>query len=133
MAIKQYTFSGVIEYPHLAAPNKYEKFSLDFFPKDNEDRKAIKATGTKCSLKERDNKESSQHGNFFFTFTSPDNPALVGVPDGVLVGNGSEATVKLTVEDFMSAKWGKVVRTKLSEVRVTKLVAYEPKAKELPV
>jgi hypothetical protein len=134
MAIKEYTFTGIIEYPHLSGPNKYGKFSLDFFPSNDADRKAIKATGTKCSLKERENEKSAMNGKFFYTFTSPEVPEVSGVPDNVLVGNGTKAVVTVTVEDFMSPKWGKVVRTKLASVKVLDLIPYEPKdATDLPV
>lgn len=124
MAIKEYTFEGIIEYPHLKAPNKYGKYSLDFFPDGDADRRAIKATGTKCSVKERDNPDSSQNGKFFFTFTNTEAVDVKSPDPDVLVGNGSKAKVTITVEDFNSPKWGRVVRTKLVSVVVLNLIPY---------
>lgn len=123
----EHIFEGEIAFPFIVdKTNRYEKWSLDFYPKDSADRQAIKATGTKCGIKE--NKE----GNFFYTFTAPADkkPAVTdsdGNPITVLIGNGSKARVKFVVETFVSPTWGNVARTVLTAVVVDKLIPYEKK------
>lgn len=131
--VTEYIFEGKLTYPFLQNYNqKYEKYSTNFYPSSPEDRKAIKATGTKCGLKEDDK------GDFFYTFTAPkdEKPQVTDaegqpIPATVLIGNGTEARVKITVEKFTSAKWGDIARTRLVGVVIDKLIEYvKPVASE---
>jgi hypothetical protein len=125
--IKEYVFSGTLKFPFITSPNKkYEKYSTNFYPDDASDRKKIKDTGTKCGVKE------DNEGELFYTFTTPqsEKPIVVDtegqpIPDDVLVGNGTKARVKITVEKFKSPTWGDVARTRLVAVVIDELVKYE--------
>jgi hypothetical protein len=44
-----------------------------------------------------------------------------------LVGDGTTGTIIISVEDFVSAKWGPQVRSKLLGVVIDKLIVFEPK------
>lgn len=127
MAKQTYFFTGKFKWAKLQSPDqKYSTYSLQFYPKSDEDRRAIKATGTKCNAKEDDD-------GWFYTFRNPEKPEVIdnkGEVVTALVGNGSEGSIKILVESFESPKWGKVVRTRLLGVKLDKLIEYVPEKKE---
>lgn len=127
--IEHYTFSGKIAWAFVSKPNSYGKFSLNFYPKDGEDRKAVKATGIRNGIKEDDGSKSGVEG-FFYVFRSDAAPSVTdsnGDPVTVLVGNGSEADITISVEKFMTKDYGEVTRSKLVSVVLTTLIPYEKK------
>lgn len=123
MAQTVHLFTGMTKWAKVYKPDeKYGKYSLNFYPKDDADRKAIKATGIKNNTKEDDD-------GFYYVFRSEKAPTVVdnkGEEFDQIIGNGSTITVKLGVESFTSAKWGKVVRSTLLGVKVEELVEYVP-------
>jgi hypothetical protein len=128
--IENYTFSGKIAWASVTKPNKYDKFSLNFYPQGGEDRKAIKATGIRNGIKEDDGAKSGVEG-FFYVFRSEAQPSVTdsdGNPVTVLIGNGSEADITISVEKFNTKDYGEVTRSKLVSVVVTKLIPYEKPA-----
>jgi hypothetical protein len=123
MAIKEYRFTGYVTYAFLNKENMYGKYSLNFYPNGKEVRKAVVDTGTRCKPK------LDKNDDIYFTFTNKDRPVFHGVDEGTIVGDGSEVTVSLTVEDFVSKEHGNVTRTLLAMVEVLNLVPYESKEK----
>lgn len=123
MSTVEYLFDGMVKWAHLQSPNKkYGDYRLSFYPKDSDTRKAVKATGTMCGVKEDDD-------GFYYTFRSEIQPVITdgeGRPITALVGNNSKATIRITVEKFTSAKHGEIARTKLTGVAVTELVPFVP-------
>lgn len=106
-----------------------ETWAFSFYPGDTATRKAMAGTGIKNNLKEDDL-------GFFYTLRSTEPFPIEGVDDDTMIGNGSEATVDLLVESFVSRKYGKVVRSKVVNVLVTNLIEFIPveqPAKGLPV
>lgn len=124
MAIQEYEFEGTVKWAQVQRPDKkYGDYRLQFYPGDADTRKAVKATGTMCKVKEDDD-------GFFYTFRSEIQPSVTdaaGNPFAQLIGNGSSAAVRITVEKFVSQQHGDVARTKLKAVIVTKLIPYEKK------
>jgi hypothetical protein len=124
MAIQVYEFSGTLKWPFIVNPSpKYNNYSTRFYPRDDATRRAVKATGVRNNTKEDDD-------GFYYQFRSDEKPMVVmedGTPVTDLVGDGTEARIQLTVEDFVSAKYGRLFRGKLTGVIITKLVKYEPK------
>src|SRR5436190_1111990 len=53
-----------------------------------------------------------------------------GDPVSTSIGNGSECTIKLGVEKFVSKKYGVITRSIMESVRVDKLVVYDPEKKQ---
>lgn len=123
MSLETFKFSGRLFWAQVQKPDKkYGDYRIKFYPKDDETRKAVKATGTKCGVKEDDN-------GFFYVFKNEVRPVVQdgeGNPVTTLLGNGSEADITLTVESFISPKFGPTARTRLAEVTVTKLIPYNP-------
>lgn len=125
MAKLEYTFQGKAKYFLFRSLSKYGDNRMNFFPADDATRKAIKATGTKCGVKEDDGSKGAPEG-FFYTFrNAPGKMVIEGVPEGALVGNDSDVTVTISVEQFVSPKFGPTARTLLEKVVVTNLVPYE--------
>lgn len=128
MAVKEYTFSGLAKFAQVYRLNKYGNYSLELVAEKNV-RAEIKATGTKCKVKE------DKDGDLVYTFRAPpEAPPLVtdgnGTPMTALIGNGSKVRVLITVEDFESKEYGPQTRTKLVGLVVDELVPYEKKETE---
>lgn len=124
MSTTEYIFDGMVKWAQVQRPDKkYQDYRLLFYPGDAETRKAVKATGTMCKIKEDDD-------GFFYQFRSEIKPDVTDA-DGKeftgLIGNGSKARIRITVEKFTSAKHGDIARTKLTGVVITNLVPYEKK------
>jgi hypothetical protein len=133
MAVKTYTFSGMFKWAFIINPSpKYENYSLRVYPADAETRRAVKATGVRNNTKEDDD-------GFYYQFRNDNKPEVVmadGSPVDKLVGDGTTGRIQLEVEDFVSAKWGNVVRSKLTGVIIDNLIPYEVQteaATDLPV
>lgn len=150
MATQEVTFTGKVKYAQVypGQVNKFGKNSLEFYPKDNETRKAIQALRTRNALKEDED-------GFHFTFTkNPQdtrNPPIVvideeGNPVTDSIGNGSE--IELTLQtytwDDRVGKDGEVISAgtgaRIVRVRILKLVPYQRRVEggasvgtELPV
>lgn len=126
MSTEYFTFEGTVKWPWLTKPNKFGKYAVDFYPKDDATRKAIKATGFRGAPKE------SEDG-WFYTFRRDPNKGPVeltcdGVPFAGLVGNGSAVTITLEVYDYDNPEFGKGKGSRLHSVAVKKLVEYNPPA-----
>jgi hypothetical protein len=124
--VKSYAFPGAVKYIFADRKDRYDNYSVAFYPSTPEVRRTIKATGIRNSAKE------DQDGNWFYSFRSK-TPIEIelqdALPDGAYVGHGSEVTLHFTVEDFMSKTWGKVIRSKPVKIVVTKVVPYIPEPK----
>jgi hypothetical protein len=120
-------FKGKVSYL-LKRPNKFGKYSLNFYPPSAADRKAVKSTGIQNGVKEDDGARSGVEG-WFSTFRS-DTPFAVFNSDGSsfsdFVGNGSEVTLKLVVESFDTKDFGRKTRATVDSVVVDKLIEFVP-------
>jgi len=133
MSTEVHSFDGTVKWlrrePALFRdPNtglEKETYAFSFYPVDNAVRKAMAATGIKNKLKEDDL-------GFFYTLRAAEPFPIEGVADDSLIGNGSAATVDLLVESFVSRKYGKVVRSKVTHVSVTNLIEFIPTPQGLP-
>lgn len=126
MAKQEYTFRGKAKWAQVYKQSQYEDYRLNFFP-DDATRKAIKATGTKCGIK--DDKDGD---GLYYTFRSKIKPPVVdkeGKPFTALIGNGSTVSIQLSVEDFTS-QYGPNSRTVLLGVVVEEHVPYEKKEEQ---
>lgn len=131
MSKREYYFSGKAGYVSKNGRKfgeEPEKWSMRLYPRTAADRAEIKATGIKNKTQEDDGVKSGVEG-LYYTFRS-NTPYPITDKDGnditVLVGNGSEVTVKLEVEAFNSPKYGAQARSKLLGVIVTNLIEYKP-------
>ena len=120
MAIKHFQFNGTVSWLNNRQDEKFKKYNFQFYPADANTRRAIKDTGIKNGLKE------DKDGQFYYTFWSAEPIAIRGVPEGKLLANGSGATVNLEVEDFVSQKWGRVVKSKVTGVTITEFIEFVP-------
>jgi hypothetical protein len=128
MATKTYEFTGTVKWLKTR-PDKYDNYSLQFYPETAAVRKEIKATGFKGNIKE------DEDGNFFYTFRRKSKDGVFDVVyngedfDG-LVGNGSRVVVGLDVYDFKEGVDSKGVKyaggfgSRVKYVRVLDLVEY---------
>lgn len=127
MSTTEYIFDGSVKWAQVQRPSKkYNDYRIQFFPVDDATRKAVKATGTMCKIKEDED-------GFFYTFRSEIKPSITddkGQPITAFIGNGSKVTVRITVEKFVSPQHGDVARTKLTGIVVTDLIPFEPKPQE---
>lgn len=140
MAKQDHVFFGKAKWMQFLKPDKkYGDYRLSFYPADDATRKAIKATGTKCGVKEDDGSKGEPEG-FYYAFKA-DKPFSVTDPQGnpitTPVGNGSDIQLTISVDEFVSPKFGPTARTRIENVVVTNLVKYEskdaePKAAALP-
>lgn len=125
--VKDYIFTGKANWIK-STPSVFDDgtsaYTMSFYPDNADTRKAVQATGTKAKPRLDD-----ETGEAFFSFRNKEAPYKIIDEQGqditALVGNGSEVKIKLNVEAFTSPKYGASARTKLLEVMVTKLVAYE--------
>lgn len=134
MSTQKFTFTGKVKWAQVLKPNKFDKYSLQFYPSE-EDRRAIKATGTRVGIKEDED-------GFFYTFRrDPTSKFSGGAPtvtgnNGKLIGNGSVCEIELEIYDFKN-DFGEGKGTRLNSVKVLELVEYNPdapkQAQELPV
>lgn len=121
---KDYTFSGTAAWVSKK-PNKYGKYSFNFYPADSNVRRAIVNTGIRNKINEDEN-------GFFFTLRSDEPYPVIdptGAPIEKMVANGSGVDVALTVETFDSVKHGKVTRSVVKAVVVTNFIEYVPEEK----
>lgn len=132
MAIKTYEFSGRAGYVSRSGrvfkEGEAPVWTLRLYPRTAADRAAIRATGVKNKAQEDDGSKSGVEG-WYFTFRSKAEYPIVdaaGQPVEKLVGNGSEITVFLEVETFMSQKFGQQARSSVVKVRVDNLIEYVP-------
>lgn len=123
-----HSFIGKVAWAKVFIPDqKFNKYSLDFYCTDA-DRKAIKALGTRLTLREDDT-------GFFYKFSrdpehrkSPGKPEVVGPDDQPWdkpIGNGS--TVEATIETYkwQSPAHGEGTGCFLKRVKVLEHVVYE--------
>lgn len=120
--IREYSFSGKVKWL-MRRPNEWGKYTLQFYG-DKDTMKAVKATGIKNAVKVDDS------GEMYYTFRSNTDPFLVqdvtGSPVTALIGNGSDVTVSLGVETFVSPAHGKSARSEVISVTIDKLIEYTP-------
>lgn len=117
MALKEVSFSGKFKWFRPTTKNKFDKYTVDFYPVD---RKEFKALGLKNEMREDDD-------GFYFRLASP-NPIKVvdpaGEPVTKLIGNGSAGTVNLVVESFVSPKYGNCTRSFVESAVIEELLEY---------
>lgn len=132
MSKNTYTFSGKAAYVTTTGKVFNEKqgpvWTMCFYPPTAAARMAVRNTGIKNHTKEDDGSKSGVEG-FFFTFRSNSPYAIVDaegndLPEGILVGNGSDVTITLEVETFNSPAHGPQARSKLLKVQVDTLIPY---------
>lgn len=129
MAKQEYRFSGKAAWVSTR-PNKWGKYSFNFYPQSAADRKAVKDTGIKNKVQEDDGSKSGVEG-LFYVFRSEilypithNGAALDG-----MVGNGSDVTVTLEVETFDSKEHGPQARSRIVTLNIDNLIPYEKKEK----
>jgi hypothetical protein len=132
LAKQVYTFSGKVEWLRKQAktwPDGSTNYSVSFFPSSAEERKAIKATGIKNTVKVSE--KGDLEGQMFYSLKS-DEPFVVMTPDGEVfdgyVGNGSDVTIRLEVETFES-KYGPNARSRVLGIILNNLVPFVPEEK----
>jgi hypothetical protein len=128
MATVEVSFEGGLNYVFANRLNKFGKHSVNFYPKDAETRKAVKAAGLRSGIKE------DQNGNFYYVFRrDPDNkysggPVLLVDTEGNEVtkplAEGTEGIVYLDVYDYNSDEHGQGKGGRLKKIVITKLVEY---------
>ena len=128
MAKQDYVFEGKAAWVSKK-PNKWGKFSLNFYPDDAAGRKAVKDTGIKNKVQEDDGSKSGVEGLYYTLRSTSPYPILDTSGNEVegMIGNGSRIQVHLMVETFDSKEHGPQARSELSHVVVTDLIPYEPK------
>lgn len=111
-------------------PNKWGKWDMTFYP-DKTTRDAMKATGFKNKTKVNEEEKGTPEnlwGQQFYTLRNDKQAYAILDAEGKamtkLVGNGSEVTVKLSVELFNSPEHGPSARSRLEGVVVNNLVEY---------
>jgi hypothetical protein len=125
MAKQEFYFTGKAAWVSRK-PNKWGKFSFNFYPVDAAGRKAVKDTGIKNKVQEDDGSKSNVEG-LFYTFRAD---TLYPITDATgadisdMIGNGSEVTVKLEVETFDSAEHGPQARSKVLGMVINKFIPY---------
>lgn len=103
--------------------NKWGKLSVNFYPEGDANRKLI------TSLKLKNGMKEDEDGVFFQFYTTPDkSPDIIGVPAGVLIGNGSTVEMKLEVYSWDN-EHGKGFAARPISFTLKKLVEYKPAAK----
>jgi hypothetical protein len=135
----EHTYVGKVAWAHrlLEVDPKYKKYSVDFFCTDA-DRKAIKALGTRLTLKENDS-------GFFYTFgrnpdswRSPGPPLVVDAndqpwPKDKAIGNGSTLEITIATYDWKSPTHGEGKGHYVVKAKVLEHVVYEkPNAPAAP-
>jgi hypothetical protein len=129
-----FTFDGVAEWAFVHRPhNKFNPpvYMVNFYPKDDETRRAVKATGIRNGIKE------GPYGWYYvFRRLETKGPPKVLDRDGDkfegTIGNGSEVQVTLEVYRFNDGK-NSGTGSRIDTVKVTKLVPYiKEKAPEAP-
>jgi hypothetical protein len=122
---KEYIFKGTVKWLTNFQSKEYGNYNFLFFPTDAATRKAVKDTGIRNGVKEDDD-------GFYYTFRS-DEPFVVLDAEGKVysgkIGNGSTVDLRLVVEKFDTAKYGRVARGTIESVVITKLVEYNPEPK----
>ena len=128
MSKAEFKFSGKAAWLGRK-PNKWGKYAFNFYPRTAADRKAVKDTGIKNKVQEDDGSKSGVEGLFYvfrsdilFPIISPD-----GAPVSDMIGNGSDITVTLEVEQFNSPEHGPQARSRVQSVTIDNLVRYEKK------
>lgn len=127
---------GKIKYIHAVAFNKYEKWSVTFYPTE-ESMKVIldlKADGVKNVLKKDDDGYYIQFSREptklmrgkVVAFTAPKVIDREGKPfDGNKIGWGSDATIRLEVYQHGTPSGGKSKAARWDSVRIDNLVPFE--------
>src|SRR3990167_7039358 len=126
-------FTGRCSYPQLLTLNRFKKYSVNFYP-SAEDRKTIKALGTKLTLKEDDGEKSGVEGFYYSLANDPvksfGKPLLIfdaagnPWPKDTLIGNGSVITVDFLVYEGNHPEHGKYKGHRLLEVTVLEHIPY---------
>ncbi len=124
MATAYYYFNGMSKWAKVYKPDeKYGKYSIDVLL-SMEQYEALKNLKVKNNGKPED-------GKMWVTFrrNQEDGAPIVVGPDGGpftdLIGNGSEVSIKLEIESFVSQKYGPVTKSRIASVMVDKHVKYE--------
>lgn len=129
MAKTTLTFSGKSKWAKVYKPDG--KFSPDD-PKYSIDVALSMEDFMKFKSFKVRNDGKPEDGKMWVTFrrkSSEGKPTIVDKDGNAFdknIGNGSDVTVKILIEDFESKKYGKLVRSRLEAVRVDNLVEYVP-------
>jgi hypothetical protein len=117
--------------------DRYQKYSVQIHPNSEslEKIRDLQTKGLKNILKKDDDGYYTQfsrptvrkYGSVVKTFEAPIVVDKDGQPIGDVIGNGSDATLKLEVYEHGTPGGGKAVAARLVSVRVDNLVAFDPK------
>lgn len=137
MAETDVYFQGKAKWARLVTPDpEYHKWSvtLYFNPKSLEEFKALKLRNI---IKQDEDgfysrlsrEQSKQMGSVLVAFVPPQVFDKEGLPmDGVLIGNGSDVTVKCKLRKYKDKRSGEMKNAiRMESVRVDSLVPYEKK------
>lgn len=134
-----HTFTGKVNWAQVFRPNKFNNYSIDFYPESPEVRRQIKALGIKSAIKE------DNEGNLFYTFRRPHEKMMRGElvtlgppkivsnqdePFTETIGNGSVVEITLAVYDWSDAKHGSGKGTRIEKVKVISHVKYQKPTEE---
>lgn len=141
-------FEGTFKWARTKNLDKFGKWSVQFYPKDDATRKAIKAVGFRVSLKEDDS--DTEPNGMYYSFSRKSKAAWgdleapyvldpSGDPITQNVGNGSKGWIVLDVYEYKGGvdekglpyTGGKAARWEGLEV--TDLVIYERPTEDRPV
>lgn len=133
MATEYIDFEGTASWCFLRKTDKFGHYSLNFYPKDDETRKALKSAGLRNGIKE------DKDGKFYYKLRRKADkgmPRLINA-DGTeykgLVGNGSKVLVLMEIYDYDNEEFGAGKGGRIEAVKVLDLVKYEPmQGKEQP-
>lgn len=129
-------FHGKIKYIHAVSFNKYDKWSVTFYPdpKSLEHIRDLQAEGLKNVIKKDDDGYFIQFSREptklmrgkVVAFTAPKVIDREGKPfDGNKIGRGSDATIRLEVYQHPTPSGGKAKAARFDSVRIDNLVPYE--------
>lgn len=128
--------NGKIKYIHAVNFNKYDKWSVTFYPdnKSLEDIRDLQSKGLKNVMKKDDDGYFIQFSREptklirgkVVAFTAPKVVDSEGKPfDGMRVGWGSDATIRLEVYQHGTPNGGKSYAARWDSIKVTNLVPFE--------
>lgn len=128
MATEFFSFEGKAEWAFVQKPHpKFDPpiYMLNFYPKDDDTRRAVKATGLRNNVKEGD------YG-FYYVFRrgADKGPLKVldkdGQPFTELLGNGSDVKIVMEVYDYPNGRGGRSKAGRLDTVQILNLIPYHP-------
>lgn len=128
---------GKLKYVHAVGFNKYEKWSVTFYPTPAslEIIRDLQAQGVKNVMKKDEDGYFIQFSREptklmrgkVIAFTAPKVIDKEGQPfDGTKIGRGSDATIRLEVYQHATPSGGKAKAARWDSIRIDELVPWDP-------